>query len=858
MASRDNPEFLSADSLKDDKVVNRDGDDLGKFEDLMIDLGEGRIAYAALSFGGFLGMGDKLFAIPWRALTLRVHEHAFLLDIPKETLENAEGFDKDNWPATTRESLSSIYSYYGYQPYWQTGTVAEQAGISTGMRGETESGRITRMRSAASRDNASFLRAGKIQGEKVINRDGDHIGKIEDIMIDLQDGMIAYAVITHGGILGIGSKQFAIPWHALSLSTHEDAFVLDIPKETLDKAESLDKDKWPVTREELSRTYTYYGYQPYWQVEAVRPAGVSAGIMGATEAERSTRVERERQGLAETEEEIKARQERERLEGLRETQEEKVARLEKERMERERQAESERERLARLEKEQTDLERQSKIEREKLVALEKELQEAIRLEETEKVTKLEREVKELQGQEQTRKERLTQLQSERERVGRQEETEKERLARLEKERIEAEKREETEKERLSRLERERMEAERKVETEQEKLSRLERERMEAEKLHETEQERLARLERERGAAEKWRETEPAATQMGRTEGMTVREGPEFLSASTIKGDKVINTAGEDLGKIEELMIDLSDGRIAYTVLSFGGFLGLGDKLFAIPWRALTLRVHEHAFVLNVPKDVLEKAEGFDKDNWPLTSREWLSRTYAHYGYQPYWQREVAERTGLRGEIRSERVSGVESTASRENPEFLSAGTIKGDKVINTAGEDLGKIEELMIDLENGRVGYVVLSFGGFLGMGDKLFAIPWQALSLRVHEHAFVLDIPKDVLKNAEGFDKDKWPLTREELNRTYTYYGYKPYWMVVVVEREGVSTGTPREAGPGRTTTTETRREKPEIKTAEEKMAEQDEERFARMERTETDLGEKERLERERRIAERREQKYH
>jgi len=92
--------------------------------------------------------------------------------------------------------------------------------------------------------------------------------------------------------------------------------------------------------------------------------------------------------------------------------------------------------------------------------------------------------------------------------------------------------------------------------------------------------------------------------------MPHRDNPEFLSATTIKGDKVINTAGEDLGKIEELMIDLSDGRVAYAVLSFGGFLGMGNKLFAIPWGALSLRVHEHAFVLDVPKEVLEKAEGF--------------------------------------------------------------------------------------------------------------------------------------------------------------------------------------------------------------------------------------------------------
>jgi hypothetical protein len=223
------------------------------------------------------------------------------------------------------------------------------------------------------------------------------------------------------------------------------------------------------------------------------------------------------------------------------------------------------------------------------------------------------------------------------------------------------------------------------------------------------------------------------------------------------------------------MVDLGDGRVAYAVLSFGGFLGLGDKLFAIPWQALKLRLHEHAFVLDIPKDVLKKAEGFDKDNWPLTYDE-LFRTYTYYGYQPYWQTGKMEQTGLSGEMVSER-TGRMGSAARENPDFLSAGTIKGDKVVNAAGNDLGKINELMLDLENGRIGYAVLSFGGFLGLGDKLFAIPWRALSLRLHEHAFTMDIPKDVLERAEGFDKDNWPLTYEELARTYAYYGYQPYW---------------------------------------------------------------------------------
>jgi len=102
--------------------------------------------------------------------------------------------------------------------------------------------------------------------------------------------------------------------------------------------------------------------------------------------------------------------------------------------------------------------------------------------------------------------------------------------------------------------------------------------------------------------------------------------PLFLTARTINGDKVINTAKEHLGKIEDLMIDLEHGRVAYAVLSFGGFLGLGNKLFAVPWEALTVRPHEHAFVLNVSKETLGKAEGFDKDDWPVTCEQLANST----------------------------------------------------------------------------------------------------------------------------------------------------------------------------------------------------------------------------------------
>jgi hypothetical protein len=119
----------------------------------------------------------------------------------------------------------------------------------------------------------------------------------------------------------------------------------------------------------------------------------------------------------------------------------------------------------------------------------------------------------------------------------------------------------------------------------------------------------------------------------------MNEYPHVLQASAVIGNKVLNPAGEQLGNLKELVIDLEDGRIAYAVLSFGGFIGMGDKLFAIPWEAFLLSPKDHTFILDVEKDVLQEAPGFDKDHWPDNAQYeagWLLDIYEYYGYSPYW------------------------------------------------------------------------------------------------------------------------------------------------------------------------------------------------------------------------------
>ena len=119
---------------------------------------------------------------------------------------------------------------------------------------------------------------------------------------------------------------------------------------------------------------------------------------------------------------------------------------------------------------------------------------------------------------------------------------------------------------------------------------------------------------------------------------TVTTTRRTLSASTLTGDAVRNPQGEDLGKVEDIMLDLDNGRVAYCVLSFGGFLGMGDKLFAVPWSAMTLDTEKHAFVLDVPKERLKDAPGFDKDDWPdWTDMEARSRIYGFYKVTPDWE-----------------------------------------------------------------------------------------------------------------------------------------------------------------------------------------------------------------------------
>lgn len=111
-----------------------------------------------------------------------------------------------------------------------------------------------------------------------------------------------------------------------------------------------------------------------------------------------------------------------------------------------------------------------------------------------------------------------------------------------------------------------------------------------------------------------------------------RRGAIVLSASSLSSDDVYNPKGEKLGSIKDLMLNTESGKICYAVLSFGGFLSLGEKLFAVPWSALTVDTENKRLIMDTDEDRLKTAPGFDADNWPnMADATWEKSVHGYYG-----------------------------------------------------------------------------------------------------------------------------------------------------------------------------------------------------------------------------------
>jgi sporulation protein YlmC with PRC-barrel domain len=155
------------------------------------------------------------------------------------------------------------------------------------------------------------------------------------------------------------------------------------------------------------------------------------------------------------------------------------------------------------------------------------------------------------------------------------------------------------------------------------------------------------------------QNQPAtSTQTMPQEGAMTQAQPvtNILKISDVIGQNVENAQGDNLGEINDVVVDPNDGHIIYAVLEAGGFLGLGEKFFAIPWRAFQTVADDDKdkddkgeidkLTLNVDKDRMQNAPGFDKDNWPnMADTQWGQTVHSYYDQQDYWKERQAMRQG---------------------------------------------------------------------------------------------------------------------------------------------------------------------------------------------------------------------
>jgi len=252
------------------------------------------------------------------------------------------------------------------------------------------------------------------------------------------------------------------------------------------------------------------------------------------------------------------------------------------------------------------------------------------------------------------------------------------------------------------------------------------------------------------------------------------------------GMKVLSPAGESLGKIEDIVVH-PGGIPSYAVLSFGGWLGMGDKLFALPWSALREAQPKHdrtdeaeALELPLDKERLKVAPGFDKKAWPkLANPDWRKDIDAFY----------------LGEARAEPKPAVQGAAPLSILAW-KVSELKGREVGTLEGEKLGDIEEVALD-GNGRVTYVALSVGGFLGMGERLTAVPWDSLKFSLggekgDEMVITLAQTKEKIAKAPEFHHSRQHEAEMRdplwITALYDFYSCPHYWKEPAVVRAPTS----------------------------------------------------------------------
>lgn len=233
-----------------------------------------------------------------------------------------------------------------------------------------------------------------------------------------------------------------------------------------------------------------------------------------------------------------------------------------------------------------------------------------------------------------------------------------------------------------------------------------------------------------------------------------------LSVSELLNYRVAGARGEDLGQVEDLIMGLDSKSVLYAVFTLEGLPGSGDEFIPVPLAMTSIDTEEQLFIFNADPVIVAAAPRFNRDNWPdLSQTDWGENLWQFWagpavimappGAAPIPAPVPGE--GLEDDPAvAEIMPGVDEPGVR-------LSELLGYSVVNTQGQNLGQVEDLILDVETQRVNYMLLAIDASANIDSELMPIPWLALDLNPENQTFVLDAPDQVLRNAPGFNRADW-----------------------------------------------------------------------------------------------------
>lgn len=294
--------------------------------------------------------------------------------------------------------------------------------------------------------------------------------------------------------------------------------------------------------------------------------------------------------------------------------------------------------------------------------------------------------------------------------------------------------------------------------------------------------------------------------------------PELRRITELKGMKVIGENGETLGTVEDTVIDVDHGRVAYAVVSHGGVAGIGDKDVLLPFVTIHCKSEGAQVRTKATADQIKQAEGFDEDDpeqvKKLSDPAFAERFHRQFDVRPYWERKghssemKHERmgSGEKGSTESPQASAKEPApregsgsepgtagkragdiARKRGPgEMILASTLHhagGVDIKTDAGVDVGNLNNLMVDLTRGHIAYAIVNRERELVSENQLCAVPWGLLRLRQTPPRpnLIVDLTVPKIKDAPGFPAGHWPdMTKADWNEQINaYFDSTPYYVI-------------------------------------------------------------------------------